>query len=472
MGSLRILFLALLLPLLTPGADVSTNPDVQGAIRLFDAWMQGQMTHRAIPGVAIGIVSDQQLIWAKGYGYADMASKTPVTPATKFRMASHSKLFTATAIMQLREQGKLRLDDPITKYLAWFAMKPAESGDPVPTIEELLTHASGLPREAGSHWVDYKFPTADEVKQYVNSRQAPYAPEIRWKYSNLALTLAGMIVEQVSGEKYADYIHRHVFDPLGMSSSSWDKQVPGLATGYGYRHPDGTRITLPFIDAKSMAPATGLTSTIEDMARFVSLQFRTGPTGGAQILNTGSLREMHRVRRLENDWTRGNAIGFAVSRTNGKLLIGHGGSYPGYKTQTYFQLDPKVGVIVLTNGDDAGPATIAQRAMDTIGEAVAKATTPAKKVIPWDSTWSRFAGQYESSAGITQVVELNQRLVLIDPTAETLSSEQRLEPIGNNLFRLEAPTGGSAVGETVRFLESAGKVTHILVGDSPRPRKP
>ncbi len=469
-------FIGLAFPHLLPGQKATgiahDNPEVAGAIRLFDAWMQGQMVHRSLPGVAVGIVHDQQLVWAKGYGMSDVAKGAPMTPATKFRMASHSKLFTATAIMQLREAGKVRLDDPIVKYLPWFSIAPAEPGDPPITIEELLTHASGLPREAGSHWVDYNFPDAGGVKQYLASHKAPYSPEVRWKYSNLALTLAGMIVESVSGERYADYVERHILSPLGMKQSSFDRPDPGLATGYGLRHPDGSRITLPFIDAKAMAPATGLTSNVEDMARFVSLQFRKGATdSGAQILNTGSLREMHRVRRLENDWTRGNAIGFAVSRIKDKVWVGHGGSYPGYKTQTYLQLDAKVGVIVLTNADDAGPGTIALRAMDTIGDAIAKAAPPQKKSPVWDPAWSRFAGLYESPSGISQVVELNQRLVLIDPSLETLSAEQRLEPIGNGQFRLEAPAGGGAVGETVRFVESNGKVTRIYTGDSYRDRK-
>ena len=163
-----------------------------------------------------------------------------------------------------------------------------------------------------------------------------------------------------------------------------------------------------------MAPATGLTSNIEDMARFVSLQFRTGATNGeSQILNTGSLREMHRVRRLENDWLRGNAIGFAVSRIKDKTWIGHGGSYPGYKTQTYLQLDAKVGVIVLTNADDAGPGPIALRAMETIADAISKAAPQKKSTkFPWDPAWSRFAGLYEGESGVTQVVDHAEMVVI------------------------------------------------------------
>src|SRR5947207_9387780 len=160
---------------------------------------------------------------------------------TKVRIASHRKLFTATSVMQLREQGKLRLDDPVSKYLPWFTVKSAESDDPPITIEELLTHSSGLPREAGAHWTTFEFPTTEQLRELVPARVAAFAPEVRWKYSNLAFSVAGMIVEAVSGQKWADYVQREIFQPLGMSSSSVDKNVSGLAVGYGRRMPDATR---------------------------------------------------------------------------------------------------------------------------------------------------------------------------------------------------------------------------------------
>src|SRR5262249_5183633 len=183
----------------------ASDADVQGAVRLFSAWLEGQMLERGLPGVAVGVVADQELVWSAGFGFANSAARIPMTPQTKFRMASHSKLFTATAVMQLREQGKVRLDDPVSKYLPWFRVKPAESDDPPITIEELLTHSSGLPREAGAHWTTFEFPTTDQLRELMPARVAPFAPEVRWKYSNLAYSVAGMIVEAVSGQTWADY---------------------------------------------------------------------------------------------------------------------------------------------------------------------------------------------------------------------------------------------------------------------------
>ncbi|HAT38158.1 MAG TPA: serine hydrolase, partial [Gemmatimonadetes bacterium] len=163
-----------------------TEPSVEAQIELFSNWMEGQIEIRNLPGIVVGVISGDDLVWAKGFGYADVESERAMETTTRFRMASHSKLFTATAIMQLREQGKIRLDDPVTDYLPWFTYKMAAPDDPPITIEHLLTHSSGLPREASSHWTDFDFPTEEEVRELIGNREAPFSPEVRWKYSNLA----------------------------------------------------------------------------------------------------------------------------------------------------------------------------------------------------------------------------------------------------------------------------------------------
>ena len=189
----------------------------------------------------------------------------------------------------------------------------------------------------------------------------------------MLLPLPDWSVEKVSGEPWADYVERNIFKPLGMDASSVDKNVAGLAVPYGRRMPDGSREVLPFVDARGMAAATGVTSNVEDLAKFVSALFRRGPRGGRQIVSGGSWREMLRVRSVEEDWTSGTGLGFDVKRVNGKTYVGHTGGYPGNATQTLIQLGDKVGIIVLTNTNDSNPADIAQQLMTTVGEAVAKA---------------------------------------------------------------------------------------------------
>lgn len=462
--------------LLLPAAALGQQPiaeraEVRAQIGLFSAWLDGQLEIRGLPGAVVGVVAGDDLVWAEGFGHADVEAGRPMSTDTRFRMASHSKLFTATAIMQLREEGRIRLDDPVTDYLPWFMFRSAAPDDPPITIEHLLTHSSGLPREAGPHWTDLDFPTAEEVRALMKDRLAPFSPEVRWKYSNLAYTIAGMIVEQVSGMSWAEYLERNVFGPLGMSASSVDRPDPLMAVGYGPRQPDGSREVYPFVDARGMAAATGLTSTVEDMARFVSAQFRAGARGGNRLLSTASLREMHRVRMLENTWTSGQGIGFSVRRVDGKLYVGHGGGYPGYTTNTTIRLDSKVGVIVLTNTNDSDPGQIAQELMSTVGEAVASATAAKPEKVAWDPAWERFAGTYENRGRPTRVLVMNERLVLMNPWASSIAPTT-LEPVGDGTFRMVAPTGGGPVGEIVRFVEEGGRVVRMVTGDSYAVRVP
>ena len=288
---------------------------------------------------------------------------------------------------------------------------------------------------------------------------------MRWKYSNLAFAIAGLLVEQITGQKWADYVEQNMFKPLGMTASSVDKNVPGLTVPYGRRMPDGTREVLPFIDARGMAAATGVTSNVEDMARFVSAQFRRGPRGGSQIVSSGSWRELHRVRAVENNWQSGTGLGFDVDRINDQTWIGHGGGYLGNTTQTLFNLDDKVGVIVLTNTHDSNVGAIARQLIKTVGAAVAKAGAPKPAVVAWDPSWARFAGLYRGRWEDLQVVLLNQKLVLVAPNGPNVDSPDALEPLGGGRFRLTAPTGGGEVGEVVRFVEQDGRVTRIYIGD-------
>ena len=132
-------------------------------------------------------------------------------------------MFTAIAIMQLREEGKIRLDDPVEKFVPWFKAKPAGGDDDgVITIEQLLSHTSGLQREAGDHWTSFNFPTENELKRLYGERQAAFAPNVRWKYSNLAFAVAELVVEQIIGQKWAAYVQKQILAPLVMTSTSVD----------------------------------------------------------------------------------------------------------------------------------------------------------------------------------------------------------------------------------------------------------
>lgn len=448
------------------GSDVADNPDVQAAQRLFAAWTEAQMAYRGLPGMAVGVVHDQKLVWSLGFGFADVEKRTPMTADTRFRIASNSKLFAAIAIMQLREANKLRLDDPVEKFLPEFKVTPSALDDGQITIEQLLSHSSGLQREASDHWSSLNFPTGKQLDQVMTGRVATFAPQTRWKYSNLAFAVAGKVVERITGQSWSDYVQSHIFDPLGLSATSVDKRDAGLATPYAIRRSDGTRRILPFVDSKGMAAATGVTSNVNDLAKFMAAEFRRGPAGGSNILSAASWREMLRVRSVDETWENGSGLGYDVSRFKDRTYVGHAGGYPGYTTMTLAQIDDKVGVIVLTNTNDSDPRDFARQLMVTVGSAVAKAVKPANA--QWDPSWQRFAGRYRNyyDDSVMQVVMLNERLVLLPGSATAAETKVFLEPIGDSRFRFMAPTGGQAVGEEVRFVEKSGEPTRMYTAES------
>jgi len=292
---------------------LAERPEIAAALTVLDAWVGATVTEREQPGLSIGIVYDQDLIWAKGYGYADLAKRVPATPATLYRIASISKLFTATAIMQLRDAGKLGLDDRVAAHLPWFAIRDTFADDREIRIRHLLTHTSGLPREVeGLNWSDNRFPVRDSMVRALPGQLMVYPVGTEWKYSNLALSVAGEIVSRESGEPWSQYIERKILRPLGMASTTAAPSPlqPGLAVGYGRRVPGQARDLELMVDVAATAPAANIASSVQDLARFVSLQFReSGTAGGPQVLKGSTLREMHRVQWLRPDWSAAGGLG-------------------------------------------------------------------------------------------------------------------------------------------------------------------
>jgi CubicO group peptidase (beta-lactamase class C family) len=245
---------------------LARRPEVAAAIAVLDAWVTATVASREQPGLSLGILHDQDLIWAKGYGFSDLAKKIPATPSTVYRIASISKLFTTTAIMQLRDAGKLQLDDPVAKYLPWFKIKNVHPEGPAITIRHLLTHTSGLPREAaGVNWSDLTMPKREEMIRRIGEQETVFPAETEWKYSNFGLTLAGEIVASVSGEPWAQYIESRILKPLGMKATTPipASNLPHLAVGYGRRVPGTAREVEPFLDIESERPAGSLASTVK-----------------------------------------------------------------------------------------------------------------------------------------------------------------------------------------------------------------
>ena len=424
---------------------LAQRSEVAAAIAVLDAWVAATVASREQPGLSLGIVYDQDLIWTKGYGFADLANKVPAAPSTVYRIASISKLFTTTAIMQLRDSGKLQLDDPVTKYLPWFKIKNAHPEGPTITIRHLLTHTSGLPREAaGVNWSDLTMPKREEMIRRIGEQETVFPAETEWKYSNFGLTLAGEIVATVSGEPWAQYVEGRILRPLGMKTTTAvpTSSLPHLAVGYGRRVPGSSRDVEPFLDIEAERPAGSLASTVEDLARFASLQFRDGLAGGAQILKGSTLREMHRIQWMRPDWRSGWGLGFSVRRVGEQVRVGHGGSLPGHLTRIEIAPADKLAVIVLTNANDGDPGRYVDQAFALLTPAVAKATAAPKVTPTTDSSWGKYVGTYTWKHSDIQILILNGELTMITPEVDNLwESRWTLKPAGLHQFRV-APSAG------------------------------
>ena len=424
--------------------SLADHPSVAEALNLLDLWMDAEQAYDGIPGASLAVVHDQELVFAKGYGYAHVEREEPATASTMYSICSISKLFTSIGIMQLRDQGQLRVDDPVAKHLDWFEIEDTypEAG-PV-TIEGLLTHTSGLPREAGfPYWTgpDYPFPTHEQIVERISDQSMLYPVRTYYQYSNLALTLAGEIVSELSGHSYDEYIRGQVLDPLGMTSTytDLDDRFKGnrLASGYSARGRDGNRKLVPDYSIRGISPAAGFISTVEDLGKFASWQFRALEGEDDGVLNRNTLREMHRVHWLEPDGQTTYGLGFSVWQSDGATFVGHGGSCPGYRSHLLLRPQDKVATAFMTNGQGVNSRQFARTAFDIMAPAIRKAAKDPDGENQPDHSLERFTGSYERPLGGESAVLIweGDLHVLSLPTNNPLQSLTRLRHVENDTFR-------------------------------------
>ena len=446
---------------------------IQGDIKLLETWVNAQQEYRDIPGITVGLVYDQELIYANSFGVSDIETKEPLTVDVPFRMASITKTFTATALMQLRDAGKLKLNDPVKKHLPWFNISQRFSGQPPITIWHLLTHTSGLPREADfPYWTDHKFPTMEQIKETLASQETIYPPGTQIKYSNLGMSLAGEIVAVVSGQSYEEYVHTHILEPLGMDESSVipdDSYRQLLVTPYSHRQSDGGHKIEEYTETKGIAAAASLASTVIDLANYVSLQFQVDDNSTEAVLKGSTLNEMHRVQFVNSSWSSGWGLGWSAWPRGGKNVNGHAGWVGGNRTQIMFIPKDKVGIIVLTNSDDGEPSFLARHILDFMGPAMLEAYGPAIPSIEFDPAWKQYVGTYvEPGPYYTEVLIKDGRLVMstlsYPPESNPGSEVIELTPEGQHTFRMSGSNGN---GELVIFqFNEMGIIYQVKTGSN------
>jgi CubicO group peptidase (beta-lactamase class C family) len=339
----------------TPAPHALTHDDVEA---YFDGFFPDAMTRSDIAGAVVVVVKDGQVLLEKGYGYSDVETRAPVDPArTLFRPGSISKLFTWTAVMQLVEQGKLNLDRNVNDYLDFKI--PDAFGKPI-TLRNLMTHTAGFEEQIKGLMVDdpAQFHTLrDAVVGRTPTRI--YPPGEVSAYSNYGAALAGYIVQRVSGEKFEDYVARHIFAPLKMEHSTFvQPPPPALARDMskGYFVPERKAQPFEFI---SLRPAGGLSATADDMARFMIAHLNHGAYDGAEILKPETADLMHANAFTPTPPLPAMGLGFYHEDRNGLTIVGHGGDSQVFHSDLHLILERNVGLYVSLNsqGRDASPVS-------------------------------------------------------------------------------------------------------------------
>ena len=330
-----------------------------GYLKEYISWLaHKEMKELNATGLSIALVDDKGLIWAQGFGYADKEKGIPATPDTVYRVASISKLFTATAVMQLEEQGKINIDQPITAYMPEFSVKSRFSGSGRITPRNIMTHHSGLPANSYKGFFSKDPEPFTKLVDRIKEEYAAYPPDFVYSYSNLAMTLLGNVVERVSGRSFASYMDESLLGPLGMVSSSYSGKA-GVVPAKGYRN--GKQTDDPGIRD---LPASGLSSSVLDLGRFMQMVLAGGKSGGHQILKTESLVEMLRPQNtnVPLDLNIQVGLGWALDSLGNTNLINagpvahHGAAMLSFQGQLLVLPESRIGVVVLSNSSTARPA--------------------------------------------------------------------------------------------------------------------
>ena len=454
-----------------PRVRLMDAPGVRDALVKLDIWLEGQRLKRDWPGFSAGVVHDQELVWSKGYGFADLTNKIPATDQTLYRVASITKTFTATAVMQLAEQGRLSLDDTVSKHLPWFTPKGADPTRPV-LVWHLLTHTAGLQREApGTDWDQLEGPDIAVVKSTTAGTPLAVPPLTRLKYSNYGFTIAGELVAAVSGIPYPRYVQERILLPLGMTNSlllDGTGSRPGLAVPYGRRLSLEARGVEPQMNKQGILSAGGLVSSVRDLAKYAALQFNEADEFQGPVLRGRSIREMHRPRFLLPDWSTGWGLGWRLVRGKKRALIEHSGSLPGYKSKVLINPASKVAVIALINAEDGSVGDLAAGMMKIVAGPIDKATTPPEAPVVPASDLTRFEGLYRDRTGeYARVVALGGKLRIITLEVDDIeAATTTLRQTGPTTFRTEAPDHvfNSGVECLVEFVvDASGRVTSVAL---------
>jgi len=431
---------------------------VAAVMPYIDSWLEYRAWKLRTPGVQAAIYFDGETRFSKAYGFADVEAGVPLTTDHLFRIASHSKTFTATAILQLFEAGKLRLDDPVGDYVPELV----EAGSPVAlvTVRDLLEHSAGVIRDGldGDYWQHTRpFPDEAELVAMIVDGGDKFLPGESFNYTNIGYSLLGLIVAAVSGQSYNDYVATEIVARLGLKNTGPEldpARADEYAAGYTGFHTSLVRHAVDHVDTRAMAAATGFYGTADDLVQYFAAHF----PGDERLLSDASKRMQQREHWLSDAAAPGAAhygLGMVIQSIDGHRVVGHSGGYPGHITNSLF--DPAAGLAlsVMTNAVDGPAGELSAGILRLIDAALVQAPAlslagPAATRTDIPST--RFTGRFANMWGVVDVVQLGERLVSLHPgSPNPLDGLDELEIIDENTLLIKKGSGFGSIGERMVY---------------------
>ena len=358
---------------------------------VIDAYIEEQMRRLQIPGLALAIVEGDNIVHQRGFGRARPGGQAP-TPQTPFVLGSTTKSFTALAVMQLVEAGKIELDAPVQRYLPWFRVADPQASAHM-TVRHLLNQTSGLPMVAGMlNLADLDGSPSAAMRQAraLSTLRLTRAVGAAFEYSNLNYNLLGLIIEAASGQSYAEVIQRRIFAPLGMSHSHTSQaaaQRDGLAIGHRYWFAYPVAVADLPLPAGSL-PSGQLISCAGDMARYLIAHLNGGRGSDAQILSAAGMEALHRpaaAQQVMGKQVTQYGMGWFISQAGRAQVVAHGGNEHDYSSYMALLPEHKKGIVLLLNADHYGLPFIMMEVGDRVAALLAgEQPAPLRLgILPW-----------------------------------------------------------------------------------------
>jgi CubicO group peptidase (beta-lactamase class C family) len=418
--------------------------NLREALTYYDSWLAFNQRYQRIPGIQVAVYAGDGIAFSGAYGLADVENAVPLTEQHLFRIASHSKTFTATAVFQLVERGRLRLDDKAEQHVTEIVGTPLGER----TVRELLAHAGGVTRDSleADWWqLATSFPDREQLLEVLRDETSAVIPENdRFKYSNIGYGLLGLIVEAAAGTSYNAYVQTAIVDKLGLSGLGPELDPDRLdeyAAGYSALTYADNRVPIEHVDTHALASATGFFGNARDLVTYFSAHL----PGDDRLLSDRSKREMqHPLWTTSEDGKARYGLGLSVTKVGDRDVFGHGGGYPGHATRTLVDGERRLVVSALTNAIDGPSSQLAEAALKLIDLAESKDRGESEGL-------KRFTGRYANLWGVADIALLGGRLYLLDPAGGDPAAEPTpLEADGDEL-RVAGGSGYGSYGETYRF---------------------